>query len=143
MIRYLTYILMIIMSLESNATIAGNSIAVVVSSQSELANLTRKQVADIFLGRPNAVTTNQPITPIDLAANSHLREQFYFGITGKSIAQIDAYWARLQFSGQSTAPKSVEGANGVLQKVKSNHSTIGYVPLDDVDSTVKVLFVIE
>lgn len=46
---------------------------------------------------------------------------------GKSVSFINAYWARILFTGRATPPRQVEDNDAVIDVVKKNPSAIGYV----------------
>lgn len=107
---------------------------VVVSTKSPASNMTKEQVADIFMGRSTA------FTPLDLPESSPVRDEFYSKVTGKSAAQAKSYWAKLSFTGKGTPPKEVSGSGEVKKEVAENPSLMGYIEKSAVDGSVKVLF---
>ena len=60
--------------------VAHADVVVVVSAKSSASKLTKEQVADIFLGR----ATN--MVPMDQAAGSPVRDEFYSKVTGQKSA---------------------------------------------------------
>jgi ABC-type phosphate transport system substrate-binding protein len=116
---------------------AGAELAVVVHRQSALSALTPRQAQDLFLGRTRMLPNNHAATPIDQA--SPLRGDFYEKLTGRPLEQIDAYWARLTFTGQASPPRRVEDDQAVLQGVRENEDAIGYIDAAHADSSVRIL----
>lgn len=122
-------------------------IQVIVNDQSELNELNRKQVMGLFLGRirqfPNGITAR----PFDNEIGSSIRERFFEELTGKSISDIDAYWARLRYSGRASPPKVIEDLNKILIEVSINKHAIAYVKGQDPDKLaqkgIRVVHVIE
>ena len=68
---------------------------VIVHKDNPLEQLERKQVVDLFMGRVTAFPNGQSAQTLDLRAGTPLRANFYKALTGKSEAQVDAYWATL------------------------------------------------
>jgi len=64
-------------------------------------------------------------------------------LTDRPLAQINAYWARLMFSGRATPPRMLPDTSSILQAVSQNRDAIGYVEDDKLSTTVKVLFYLE
>lgn len=98
--------------------------------------LTQDQVADIFLGRSNAMV------PVDLPEATPLRAEFYKKATGRDIAQVKATWARLVFTGKGEAPKEFADAAAVKKAVAANPKAVGYIDKAALDSSVKAALTI-
>lgn len=107
---------------------------VVVSAKSPASNMSKEQVADIFMGRATS------FTPLDLPEASSVRDEFYSKVTGKSAAQAKSYWAKLSFTGKGTPPKEVPNSAELRKEVADNPSLMGYIEKSAVDGSVKVLF---
>lgn len=116
---------------------AAADLAVVAHPKSALGALTPRQAQDLFLGRTRMLPNNHAATPIDQA--SPLRADFYQKLTGRPLEQIDAYWARLTFTGQASPPQRVADDQAVLQGVRENQDAIGYIDADHADPSVRVL----
>ena len=97
------------------------------------APLTRDQVADVYLGRSNA------LKPLDLPQSNELRDAFYKKATDRDSAQVKALWSRLIFTGQGQPPKELPDAAAIKKAVASDPKMIGYIDKSDVDATVKVV----
>lgn len=115
-------------------------IAVVVSAKSPVGNLTQEQVSQIFLGKASSFPGGQTAMPIDQSEGQAARDEFYTKITGKSPAQLKAYWSKLIFTGKGQPPKEVPSAAEVKKLVANNPNTIAYIDKASVDSSVKVVY---
>lgn len=113
---------------------------VVVSSKSSATSLTAEQAADIFMGKLNTLPGGGQAVPVDQPEGSALREEFYTKTTGKSAAQLKAYWSKIIFTGKGQPPKEAPNSNGIKKLLAENPNSIGYMDRSDVDSSVKVLF---
>ena len=113
-------------------------VVVVVSASSSVTQLSKDQVADIFLGQAASFPGGGQAVPVDQDAAAH--DEFYTRVTGKSAAQIKAYWAKQSFSGKGTPPKSVAGDDDVKKFVAANPNAIGYIERSKVDASVKTVF---
>lgn len=119
-------------------------VAVVVSAKSSLANLSPEQAANVFLGRSNALPgASGTAALVDLPEGSAVREQFYSKAAGKTSAQVKAAWSRLTFSGKAMPPKELSSAADVKKFVAANPEAVGYIEKSAVDSSVKVVLVLE
>jgi len=121
------------------ATAASAEVVIVASAKSAIGALTTEQAADIFLGKSSTSPGGAPVTPIDQAEGSSVREEFYAKATGKNAAQLKAYWSKQIFSGKGQPPKEAGDNNGVKSQLASNPNAIGYIDKSAVDGSVKAL----
>ena len=61
-------------------------------------------------------------------------------MVGKSLSQVNAYWARLLFTGRASPPRSLPSPAAILQSVRENKDAIAYIDSRDLDQSVKVVF---
>ncbi len=115
---------------------AAESIVVVVAANAGVDQLTQTEVTNIFLGRFKKLPSGARAVPVDVIA---IKEQFYARLVGKSLAEINAYWARLKFSGQTTPPRQ-ESEVTALELVATTPGAITYVERHLVDRRLKVVF---
>lgn len=101
---------------------------VVVNSQSSVTELSEKQVMSLFLGRSRFFPSGERVRAIDHPINSEDRAEFYQALTGKSISDIDAYWARLTYSGRATPPTPLASSEEIIQLVGNTSEAISYLP---------------
>jgi len=95
--------------------------------------LTKEQVADVFLGK------NQALTPVDQVETAPIRAEFYKQATGRDLAQIKSTWSRLVFSGKGQAPKELADNAAVKKAVAADPKAVGYIDKSAVDGSVKVV----
>jgi len=114
-------------------------IVVIGNKDIEIKVLSKKQVIDIYMGRKSTFPNGQAALPIDQDKDSTTRKLFYHNLVDKTINEINAYWARLLFSGRAVAPLSVKNGSIVIDMIKNNKSVIGYIRLEDLTDDVRVL----
>lgn len=122
-----------------NAAGAGE-LVVVVNAASGVGRLSRDQVVNIFLGRFRQFPSGLPAEPIDQSDDGPLKAQFYRLLVDKDVAEINAYWARLIFSGRTTPPQEKESAGEVLRLLTSRKGGIAYVDRSQVDHRLTIVF---
>ena len=115
-------------------------IVVIVNRDNEISKLEKNQVIDLYMGRYIIFPNGIPALPVDQPVNSKIREEFYEKLTGKSVAQINAYWARLIFSGRASPPRIMPDAKATIRVVRENRDAIAYIEKKYVDDTVKVVY---
>jgi len=108
-----------------------SSIQVIVNVKSELTELNRKQVMSLFLGRARSFPNGKSTKAFDYQIGSQLRENFFEWLTGKSISDIDAYWARLRYSGRTSPPRVISDLDTILYIVSKNQNAIAYIRQQD------------
>jgi hypothetical protein len=114
-------------------------IVVIVNPASGVHEMTRAQVADVFMARDRHLPTGVTALPLDMDIQSIERREFYSKLLRKSVPEINAYWARLLFSGRATPPQQIPDSNAALKAVAENKGAIAYLDKKDVDSRVKVV----
>jgi len=114
-------------------------VVVVVSARNPVTALSRNQIADIFLGKTGSFPYGSHAVPIDQAEGAGARDAFYATFTGKSAAQVKAYWSKIIFTGRGQPPRQVANGAEAKKLIAENPNAIGYIEPDLVDGSVKVL----
>lgn len=117
-------------------------IAVVVALDSPLQQLTAREVSDIYLGRLKA-TAGEKLLVLDQPREGALRERFFKQVNGMDLRRLNAYWARLQFSGETQPPLSLDDNQNVLAMIRRNRHAIGYVEASAVDKSVRTVLTLK
>ena len=115
-------------------------LAVIAHVKNNIDSLSKKQVQDIFLGRTHVYPSGRFALPID--QSSQLRAEFYLKLTARPLEQINAYWARILFTGLASPPQQLPDDEAVLQAVRENEGAIGYIGKTHVDHSVRVLLLL-
>jgi len=116
-------------------------IVVITHIDNSIPDMTKTEIQSIFMGRKRTFSNGLKAMPFDLL---DMREQFYPLLTSRSIQQIDAYWARIIFSGQGMPPIELPSAQLVLSMVQSNQAAIAYIDRHSIgESRVRVLLSLE
>nr|WP_315485915.1 hypothetical protein [uncultured Undibacterium sp.] len=126
------------MALLASFQIAQAEHVIVVSAKSTVGNLTKDQVADIFLGNSKEFPGGGQALPLILASGA-VRTEFFDKILGKNEAQAKAIWSRLVFSGKGSAPREVADSAEVVKLIAANPNCIGIIEKSAVNSSVKVV----
>lgn len=115
-------------------------LVVVAHPQSGIERLSRDDVVNIYLGRYRRLASGGVAEPLDLPIDSELRSRFYRGLVDKNPAEINAYWARLVFSGKTRPPQVVDTVENALRLVATYPQALAYIQRSRVDARVKVVF---
>lgn len=115
-------------------------LVLVTNPQSGIERLTQDEVINIYLGRYRRLASGMVAEPFDHPIDSELRSRFYRRLVNKNLAEINAYWARLVFSGKTRPPQVIENADSVLRQIASQPGALAYVERSQVDTRVKIVF---
>ena len=99
---------------------------VVVPTSSSVHTMSQKELVDLYMGRSRAFPDGTFALPFDLPRDHPGRAEFYRALTGMDMAQINSYWSRLMFSGQTLPPQPLPGEQAMLDLVRRNPSAVGY-----------------
>lgn len=114
-------------------------IVVVVNPKSGVEKLSRDEVVNIFLGRFRQLPSGITALPVDLPASQPEKSGFYRQLVNKDLAEINAYWARLMFSGRTAPPKQAASVEDAIAYVGATPGAIGYLDRARVDGRVRVV----
>lgn len=105
--------------------------------------LSRSKARMLYRGKAKSLQGKR-VELSDWPEASSERSEFYQSLLGKDVAQMNAYWASLSFSGKARPPKEIGNANVItlVAWLTEKPNRIGYAPLDAVPSEAKVLYVV-
>ena len=132
-----TIIIGLYLSLGSGSAVA--DVVVVVSAQSEVRQLQRIEVENIFLGKVHRFSGGADATPLDLEEGAIARDEFYLKLNGRTAAQVKAHWAKLIFTGRGHPPETASNLQELISKLIENPYAIGYMDESTVDSRLKIV----
>ena len=118
-------------------------IYVVVPGASSVKAMSQKEVQALYMGRTRAFPDGGFALPFDLPRDDPARAAFYRALTGMSVAEVNSYWARLMFSGQTMPPQPLPSEAAMLDVVRRNQSAIGYLPQAPADASLRVVLVLK
>lgn len=124
------------------APVAAADYYIVVSEQSPVTSLTRREALHLFMGRTRHFPDGSPALACDLASDAQ-RDGFYRLLGGMSLAQVTSYWARLMFSGRSLPPQKLGNEAEMVRRIRADPMAIGWLPRAPEDKGLRVLLVLE
>jgi ABC-type phosphate transport system substrate-binding protein len=136
-------VILFLLILFSPTLYAESGIALIANKNSELGALTRKQVVDIYMGRLTVLPNGSIPLPVDYQGNPEIRERFYRFITGRNLAQINAYWARMSFTGQANPARLLSNQKSMLHVIEKNQDALGYVDEEQLLESVSTVLKLE
>lgn len=115
-------------------------LVVVAHPESGIKDMSRDELINIYMGRFRRLASGIVAEPIDAPFDSPLRAQFYQQLVGKSLFEINAYWARLVFSGNTHPPQSSLSADEAANQVALRPAALTYLPRERVNGRVRIVF---
>jgi hypothetical protein len=122
---------------------ANADLVVVVNARSGVERLTTDEVINIFMGRYRQLPSGIKALPIDQPETLPEKARFYRLLVNKELPEINAYWARLIFSGKTIPPQQARNTAEVMDWLTKKRGAIGYIERSQVDSRVKIVLELE
>ncbi len=116
-------------------------IAVVVHPESSVKELSAGELRSIFLGQKKQWSSGEPIVPLYLVPTSEVAAAFSQKALGKSLEDLEKYWIDERIRGGAKKPRTVPTPATARKLVGSLPNAIAYIPLADVDGSVRVIAV--
>lgn len=116
---------------------------VVVNAANPQRALTQKEAVDLFMGRSRAFAGGDIALIFDLPRDNARRAAFYQALTGMGVAQVNSYWSRLMFSGQSVPPQALPDEAAMVSMVRRNPSALGWLSREPVEPGLRTVLVIK
>jgi hypothetical protein len=145
-------VITLVLPLLLTASPVSADVVVVAGAQSRTNQLSREDVINIFMGGYRQLPDGTAAQPIDQWQDSPIRRTFYRHLLDKSLEEINAYWARLVFSGRTLPPATAKNQTDLLDRLSKDPRAISYLdqqqlPRPENDGTgrdlkIKILYVL-
>jgi ABC-type phosphate transport system substrate-binding protein len=125
----------------SRSSVAGGdaAIAVIVNKSSSASVVGASELRAVFQTTKTSLSGGQDITPLNLPSENKLRQDFDQVVLGLDPERAARYWKDRKIRGGARAPKQLSSTAAVLAAVAADPSAIGYVRLEDVGHSVRVV----
>ncbi|WP_426359954.1 hypothetical protein ACPUVO_06990 [Pseudocolwellia sp. HL-MZ19] len=106
--------------------------------------LSKSKVRMLFRGKLKYLQGNK-VELSDWPQSNSIRNEFYQELLGKDLAQMNAYWASLSFSGKARPPKEInqDSMEALLLWLSAKRFRIGYAPVSVIPKDANVLYIVE
>ena len=98
-----------------------------------------KTIKRIYLGKIKVFPNGEKVTVLTLEDNAPETEMFRESALNKSNSQFKSYWSKLAFTGKGTPPTEVASSADMINAIKADASSIGFVDSSAVTADVKVI----
>jgi hypothetical protein len=116
-------------------------VAVIVHPQRR-ATLSVEEVAQIYLRRKRFWDDGTAIVPLNLPSQAPLRARFSERVLRQTEPRLADYWNRQYFYG-ILPPATLASTEAVRRYVASDPNAIGYLPVSEVDGSIRVVLHLE
>ena len=134
--RIPTLVPVLLALLLSTQSVAAEELVLIVHRDSGISTLSREQASHLFLGRVKMLPSGGRANVVEVEP---LRASFYRRLLGREIAEINAYWARLQFSGRTQPPLRVSDSAAAVARVAEDPQAIAFVDAVPDDPRARVV----
>lgn len=114
-------------------------LAIVVSKNSPLTNITMYELKHLYLGEFVTGPDGKRLIPLNQAVPSHDRLSFDAVVLGMSTEQQASYWIDRRIRGMSGSPRAVDSSDLAQRVVAHLDGTVTYLPLSAVRPDVKIV----
>ena len=138
----LAYLIVVFLSAITSCS-AWADLIVVTGTKTGVTALSKEEVINIYLGRYRRLSNGLVAEPLDMAESSEAKKEFYWKLVEKTPAEINAYWARLIFSGQTRPPATLNSSEEITMWLLNHPGTIAYIErskLNKLDKRLVILF---
>lgn len=118
--------------------IYANSLVVIVSKDSNIQDITKKELSKIFLAKTKRLPSGEKSLVVE-STNKELQAKFYKTICNKNEKQLRKYWTKMIFTGRGQPPKKIKSIPELISFVKNNKNAISYIPFKDINSDIRVI----
>lgn len=113
---------------------------VIAHPDAPITSLSKEEVARIFLKKRRTFPNGDEIVPLSQPDFPEKDDEFFFRISEKKRIQLNAYWARLLFTGKGRPPLNGKNDQQILQSVAQNPKFVGYIDASSLNDSVKVIY---
>lgn len=129
----------VIMALLGFARPAAAEMAVIVNKDNPLTAISTTEIEMIYLGKKKLFEDGVAAVPVDLPAESPVRQEFFATVLGKDGESYRLYWVRMIFSGKGQPPVTLKSEEEAVRFVAGNKGGIAFVDSGGIASGVKVI----
>jgi ABC-type phosphate transport system substrate-binding protein len=118
--------------------VATEPVLVVIVHRERSAELSAGDVTNIYLRKRRFWDDGAPIVPLNREPGSSARERFSRRLLGAPSADFAAYWNEQYFQGVFP-PVTLSSSPAVKRYVATERNAIGYIDVNEVDDSVRVV----
>jgi ABC-type phosphate transport system substrate-binding protein len=128
----------------TDPSVAGSdAIAVIVNKANPVGSMSQENLRPIYLMTKTVWSNGVAVEPFNLPEGTPMRTAFDSAVLGMNPEEVARYWIDRRIRGDARPPRKVPSPGTVLSLVAKSEGAIGYVPLAEVNASVKVIARVE
>jgi ABC-type phosphate transport system substrate-binding protein len=120
-----------------------DAIAVIVNKANPVGPMSQENLRPIYLMTKTVWSNGTAVEPFNLPDGTPMRTAFDSAVLGMNPDEVARYWIDRRIRGDARPPRKVPSPGTVLSLVAKDEGAIGYVPLAEVNASVKVVARVE
>ncbi|MGL1935182.1 MAG: hypothetical protein OCD01_09180 [Fibrobacterales bacterium] len=125
----------VLVSIASILIFAGDYV-VIVNPGNGLSSIDKGELKRIFTGKSKEIDGKKAV-PVNMNYDTPTAAEFLPEVIGKDVGKYKKFWIDQMIKGKGTAPMIKANVAGVKAIVSQIPGAVGYIPVADVDATVK------
>ena len=119
-----------------------NSLIVIVSKDSNINDISKKELSKIFLSKTKKLPNGEKSSIIEIY-DKNIQSKFYQKICNKNSTQLRRYWTKMIFTGKGQPPKKMKSYKEIIEYVSKNQNAISYIPAEYITSKIQTIMEID
>jgi len=119
-----------------------NSLIVIVSKDSNINDISKKELSKIFLSKTKKLPNGEKSSIIEIY-DKNIQSIFYQKICNKNSTQLRRYWTKMIFTGKGQPPKKMKSYKEIIEYVSKNQNAISYIPAEYITSKIQTIMEID
>lgn len=120
-------------------SLANNDFVVAVSKKSTINQLSKNDIAKLFLSKIKSFPNGEKAITIEIN-NKESQINFYKELTNKNEKQLSKYWAKMIFTGRGIPPKKLEKESELIEFIAKNKNAITYIKRKYLSKDLKIVW---
>jgi ABC-type phosphate transport system substrate-binding protein len=116
---------------------AAPDFVVIVNRDNPLKSIPFAELQRIYRKQTRMWGHGESVVPVDWDATSEMREEFSRRVMNRTVREMADFWVQQNITQGLTPPTTLKSARAILRFVASVPGAIAYVPVADVDDTIK------
>jgi len=131
-----------IISLVISINLYANNLVVIVSKDSNIHTISKKELSKIFLSKTRKLPNGEKSFLVE-SNDKEIQSRFYKEISNKNENQLRKYWTKMIFTGKGQPPKKMNTISEIIKYVANTKNAISYIPSQYVNNSIQTIMEIK
>jgi hypothetical protein len=92
-----------------------------------VSSVTPEELSSLFMGYSRSLENGTPVAVASLSDRNPTSAGFYRDFLKKTVSQMKSHWSYMVFTGKATPPITFAQESELLEYIRKNPGTLGYV----------------